>query len=138
MYKRVSDVPIKKKIPQIETSAQVDWAPKIEIKEQLADLRTTLEKIKAREGVIGYILRAQTSASVDINDPSKIIDYAVLSASVLESVESLLDALALGKICHIVVAGSKLKVLLLTIGEHTISVFMEKNVNHESICKELT
>jgi predicted regulator of Ras-like GTPase activity (Roadblock/LC7/MglB family) len=134
----VSDVPTKKKISQIETPAQVDWAPEIEVKEQRVDLRAKLERIKAREGVIGYILRAQTSASVDINDPSKIIDYAVLSASVFESVESLLDAFTLGKICNIVVAGSKLKVLLLTIGEHTVSVFMEKNVNHESICKELT
>ena len=131
-------MPTKKKIPQIETPAQVDWAPEIEVKEQRVDLRAKLERIKAREGVIGYILRAQTSASVDINDPSKIIDYAVLSASVLESVESLLDAFTLGKICNIVVVGSKLKVLLLTIGEHTVSVFMEKNVNHESICKELT
>jgi len=131
-------MPTKKKISQIETPAQVDWAPEIEVKEQRVDLRAKLERIKAREGVIGYILRAQTSASVDINDPSKIIDYAVLSASVLESVESLLDAFTLGKICNIVVAGSKLKVLLLTIGEHTVSVFMEKNVNHESICKELT
>ena len=131
-------MPTKKKIPQIETPAQIDWAPEIEVKEQRVDLRAKLERIKAREGVIGYILRAQTSASVDINDPSKIIDYAVLSASVLESVESLLDAFTLGKICNIVVAGSKLKVLLLTIGEHTVSVFMEKNVNHESICKELT
>jgi len=131
-------MPTKKKISQIETPAQVDWAPEIEVKEQRVDLRAKLERIKAREGVIGYILRAQTSASVDINDPSKIIDYAVLSASVLESVESLLDAFTLGKICNIVVAGSKLKVLLLTIGEHTVSVFMEKNVTHESICKELT
>jgi predicted regulator of Ras-like GTPase activity (Roadblock/LC7/MglB family) len=134
----VSDVPTKKKIPQIETPAQVDWDPEFEVKEQRVDLRATLERIKDREGVIGYILRAQTSASVDINDPSKIIDYAVLSASVLESAGSLLDAFTLGKICNIVVAGSKLKVLLLTIGEHTVSVFMEKNVNHESICKELT
>jgi len=131
-------MPTKKKTPQIETPVQVDWAPEIEVKEQRVDLRAKLEMIKAREGVIGYILRAQTSASVDINDPSKIIDYAVLSASVLESVESLLDAFTLGKICNIVVAGSKLKVLLLTVGEHTVSVFMEKNVNHESICKELT
>jgi predicted regulator of Ras-like GTPase activity (Roadblock/LC7/MglB family) len=130
-------MPVKKKIQQIEMSTQVDWAPKIEIKEQHSDLRTILEGIKAKEGVIGYILRAQTSASVDINDPSKIIDYAVLSASVLESVESLMEAFALGKICNIVIVGSKLKVLLLTVGEHTISVFMDKNVNHESICKEL-
>jgi predicted regulator of Ras-like GTPase activity (Roadblock/LC7/MglB family) len=129
-------MPSRKKIPQIETPAQVDWAPKVEAKEQLADLRTTLEIIKAKEGVIGYILRAQSSASVDINDPSKIIDYAVLSASVFESVEGLLNTFELGKICNVVVVGSKLKVLLLTIGEHNVSIFMDKNVNHESICKQ--
>jgi len=130
-------MPIKKKAPQIGTPEQVEWAPKIEVKEQLADLRSVLEQIKAREGVIGYILRAETSASVDINDPTKIIDYAVLSASVLESGEGLLEAFGLNKVCSIVAIGENLKVLLLTIGEHRVSVFMEKNVDHDSICKEL-
>ena len=131
-------MPVKRKITQIEVSPEVDWAPKIEIKDQRADLRATLEGIKAKEGVIGYILRGQTSASIDINDPSKIIDYAVLSATVLESAEDLLEAFASGKTCSIVVVGSKLKILLLTLGEQTVSVFMEKNVDHESICKEIT
>jgi len=130
-------MPIKKKVAQIEAPEHVDWAPKIEVKEQLTDLRAVLEKIQAKEGVIGYILRAATSASVDIKDPSKIIDYAVLSASTLESAEGLLEAFGLGKFCSIVVEGRDLKVLLLTIGEYRVSVFMEKNVDHDPIRKEL-
>ena len=128
----------KKKFPQVETAEQIEWAPKTEVKEQVADLRSVLDSIKTREGVIGYILRASTSAAVDIKDPSKIIDYAVLSASALESAESLSEAFELGKLSNIVVESKDLKILLLTIGEHRISVFMEKNVDHNSIYKELT
>jgi len=131
-------MPIKKKVPQVETAEQIDWSPKAEVKEQITDLRTVLDKIKTRKGVIGYILRASTSAAVDIKDPSKIIDYAALSASALESTESLSEAFELGKLNNIVVEGRDLKILLLTIGEHRISVFMEKNMDHNSIYKELT
>jgi len=127
----------KKKFPQVETAEQIEWAPKTEVKEQVADLRSVLDSIKTREGVIGYILRASTSAAVDIKDPSKIIDYAVLSASALESAESLSEAFELGRLSNIVVETKDLKILLLTIGEHRISVFMEKNVDHYSIYKEL-
>jgi len=128
----------RKKVLQVETAEQVEWAPKAEVKEQVADLRSVLDRIKTGEGVIGYILRASTSAAVDIKDSSKIIDYAVLSASALESAESLSEAFELGKLSNIVVESKDLKILLLTIGEHRISVFMEKNVDHNSIYKELT
>jgi len=128
----------KRKVLQVETAEQVELAPKAEVKEHVADLRTALDKIKAKEGVMGYILRASTSAAVDIKDPSKIIDYAVLSASALESAESLSEAFELGKLSNIVVESKDLKILLVTIGEHRISVFMEKNVDHNSIYKELT
>jgi predicted regulator of Ras-like GTPase activity (Roadblock/LC7/MglB family) len=130
-------MPVKKKMPQVETAEQIDWAPKIEVKEHIADMRSALDKIKAREGVIGYILRASTSAAVDIKDPAKIIDYAALSASTLESAESLSEAFELGKLSNIVVEGNDLKILLLTIGEYRISVFMEKSVDHNSIYREL-
>jgi len=130
-------MPVKKKVPQVETTEQVEWAPKAEVKEQVADLRTVLDRIKAREGVIGYILRASTSAAVDIKDPSKIIDYALLSASALEAAQSLSEAFGLGEISNVVVEGKDLKILLVTVGEHRISVFMEKNVDHNSIYKEI-
>lgn len=127
----------RKKSSYVETVEQVEWTPKVEVKERSHDLRSILDKIKTRNGVIGYILRAATSAAVDIKDPSKIIDYAVLSTSALEAAESLSEVFGLGKIGNVVVKGNDLKMLLKTIGEQRISIFMEKDVDHNPICKEL-
>jgi len=128
-------MPLKKKPLQIEVEEQVDWAPKVEEKKEIADLRAALESIKSREGIIGYIIRGPTSASVDIKDPSKIIDYASLSAEAIESGENLSNAFGLGKICDIILEGKNLKILSLTKGEQQLSIFMEKNVDPNSICK---
>ena len=126
-------MPVKRKIPQVEATEQVEWAPRHEVKEHILDMRALLDRMKTRDGVIGYILRASTSATVDIKDPSKIIEYAVLSTSALESAESVLEAFELGKMGSVVVEGKDLKVLLLTTDEHRISVLMEKNVDHNAI-----
>jgi len=130
-------MPIKKKFPSDEVEQRVDWAPRIEPKEEAIDLRATLEKIKNKTGIIGYILRASTSASVDLKDPSKIIDYAVLSAAAVESGENLSNAFNLGKMSSIVLEGKEVKMLSLSIGEQQLCVFMEKNVDHNLIYKDL-
>ena len=46
-------------------------------------LKENINKIKTKEGMIGYILRNANSASIDLKDPTRIIDYAVLSSSKL-------------------------------------------------------
>jgi len=127
----------KKKALQVEVEEPADV--KAEHEEDIgADLRVTLENINTKEGVIGYILRGPTSASVDIKDPSKIIDYAVLSATAFESSESLLHLFGSSKIRSVVVEGKDMKILCLTIGDHRLSVFMEKTEDHNSIYKKLT
>jgi len=131
-------MPVKKKVLQVEAAEGDELAPQARAKELRVDLRTVLDNIKAREGVIGYILRASTSAAVDIKDPSKIIDYAVLSASALESAESLSHAFGMDRLSNVVVEGKDLKILLLTIGDHRISVFMERSVDHTAIYNEMT
>jgi len=130
-------MPPKKKHLQIEAEEQVDWTSKIEEKAQISDLRTALENIKARPGIIGYIIRGTTSASVDIKDPSKIIDYAALSAEAIESGENISNTFELGKIHNIIVEGKNLKVLSLTKGEQQLSIFMEKTVDHNALYKEI-
>jgi predicted regulator of Ras-like GTPase activity (Roadblock/LC7/MglB family) len=130
-------MPLKKKPLQFEVEEQVDWAPKIEEKAEIVDLRSILERIKSRDGIMGYIIRGTTSASVDIKDPSKIIDYAALSAEVIESGESLSSMFELGKINCIILEGKNLKVLSLTRGEQELSIFMEKNVDHNTVLKEI-
>lgn len=130
-------MPVRKKSQQVEVDEQVDWAPKVEEKKVIADLRETLDDIKRKDGVVGYIIRGTTSASVDIKDPSKIIDYASLSAEASESGETFSSTFDLGKICSIVLEGKTLKVLFMTKDEQQLSIFMDKNVDHEAIRREI-
>jgi len=110
---------------------------KSEPQEQIQNLRQNLEDIKTREGVLGYILRASTSAAVDIKDPSKIIDYATLSATVLESGEKISNIFNLGEIKTILLEGTDAKILSVIIGDRRLSIFMEKNVDHNTIYEDL-
>lgn len=128
----------RKKAVQVEVEEEpVDWTPKIQEPASPAALRGSLDRIKSRAGIIGYIVRGPTSASVDIKDPSKIIDYAALSAEAMDSGDSLVEAFDLGGICSIVVEGKSVKMLLLRKGEQELTVFMEKSVDHNAVYKEL-
>lgn len=129
--------PSRRKPFQIEVREHVDWAPKIETRMETKDLRVALERVKSRPGIIGYIVRGPTSASVDMKDPSKMIDYAALSAEAMECGENLANTFDVGKIDSVVVEGKSLKILCVTKGEQQISVFMEKNVDHKEIYREL-
>jgi len=101
------------------------------------NLRTNLEEIKTYDGVIGYILRNSTSAAIDLKDPTKLIDYAILSSSSLDAGEALSEDFNLGDVKSIIVDGKDVKVLSLTVSDNRISVFMDKEANSEEILKKL-
>lgn len=101
------------------------------------NLRASLEEIKTYDGVIGYILRNSTSVAVDLKDPTKIIDYAILSSSALDASEELSELFNLGDIKNTVIEGKDIKMLSLTINENKISVFMEKNADSEKVLRKL-
>jgi len=111
--------------------------PKNKFQKRNETLHIKLQNLKTKEGIIGYIIRDPKSASVDIKDPTKIIDYALLSSTLHDSVESMISAFELGKVNNIVVEGKDVKILSLTIGDNRISIFMNKNVNHNTIYKDL-
>jgi len=100
-------------------------------------LRLDLDKIKHDEGIVGYILRDAKSASIDIKDPSKIIDYAALSSTALESGQSVSEVFELGDIHSVVVEGEDIKVLSMSAGDRRLSIFMRHDVDHEKIRKDL-
>lgn len=122
-----------------ETSEITAIAEPVTIEEtKTADaLRLKLEEIKTYEGVIGYILRNSTSAAIDLKDPTKIIDYAIISSSALDAGEKLCELLNLGEIKNITVESKEIKALSLIIEENRISIFMEKNANCEEILRKL-
>jgi len=101
------------------------------------NLRANLEEIKTYDGVVGYILRNSTSAAIDLKDPTKIIDYAIISSSALDAGEELSKLFDLGAVKDIVVEGKGVKALSLTVGENKISVFLEKDADCEKILKKL-
>ncbi len=103
----------------------------------LDNLRANLEEIKTYDGVVGYILRNSTSAAIDLKDPAKIIDYAIISSSALDAGEELSKLFNLGAVKDIVVEGKVVKVLSLTVGENRISVFLEKDADCEKILRKL-
>jgi len=105
--------------------------------EESANLYFALENIRSKEGIIGYILRNSKSASVDLNDPDKIIDYAMLSTELLETGEIASEIFELGVISSVVVEGNDVKVLSLVIGDQRLSIFMAKEVDHNRMLKEL-
>lgn len=100
-------------------------------------IKQNIDKVKTKEGIIGYILRNSTSASIDLKDPTKVIDYAVLSSSALEASEELSKTFKLGDVKHVLVEGNKVKLLSFTVEDNKVSVFMEKDVDHSRVHKDL-
>lgn len=101
------------------------------------NVRPMLEEIKKCDGVIGYILKNTTSATIDLNDPTKLIDYATLSSSTFEASEQLSELFDLGKIKNMKVEGKDINTLHLSIDENDISIFMEKDMDPKRILEKL-
>ena len=106
-------------------------------KEETEELKAKLEVIKDKPDVIGYILRNSRSATIDAKDPTKIIDYALLSSSTIDIAEELSNIFNLGECNKIIVEGKNAKLLSISIGENSISIFMDKKADTEKIRKEL-
>ncbi len=130
-------MPRKRKSVQETTAAVVEEPVAVEDEETSANLRASLEEISKYDGVIGYILRNTTSATIDVKDPTRIVDYAVLSSSAFEASKEFSELFDLDKIENILVEGKDVKVLSLSVGDNKVSVFMEKKANHDKVLRKL-
>jgi predicted regulator of Ras-like GTPase activity (Roadblock/LC7/MglB family) len=126
-----------KKRRSIQETVEVEEPVAVEEATSTSSLRSSLDQIKAHEGVIGYILRNATSASIDLKDPTKIVDYAILSSSALDASKELTGLLELGDPRSVIVEGKSSKMLSVVVGDNKISVFMEKSVDCEAILRKL-
>jgi predicted regulator of Ras-like GTPase activity (Roadblock/LC7/MglB family) len=103
-----------------------------------ASLRASLEEAVFCSGVIGYILKDSKSATIDLPDPEKTIEYAMLASQLFDSAQELSELFSLSSIEYTVIECSELKVLCATFGEFTFSIFMEKNVDHSEIFSKIS
>ena len=127
---------VKKKriVDEVET---VTETVALEASTPVDNLRAILDEVKAYDGVIGYILRNSASAAIDLKDPAKIIDYAILSSTALDASEELSELFNLGEVSDVIIEGKNAKMLSLSVNENKISVFMEKDADHGKILRKL-
>ncbi len=110
---------------------------KNQYKNDVEALQEKLQSIKGREGIIGYILRGPNSASIDLKDPTKIVDYAILSATAFEAGQNMSAIFEIGEVESIITEGENTKILSRVVNDHRLSIFMEKSVDHNKLYKDL-
>ena len=110
----------------------------VEENQAFENLSVQLAEIRKCNGVVGYILRSATSATIDLKEPEKIVEYAILSSQVLDSSHEISELFDIGDVQSILVEGKDIKALCMTIGENKISIFMEKTVDHADILNRIT
>jgi predicted regulator of Ras-like GTPase activity (Roadblock/LC7/MglB family) len=105
--------------------------------DDVENMQKKLQDIKSQEGIIGYILRSKKSASVDLKDPRKMIDYALFSSAVFDVSQNLTEDLQIGEVDNVILESEETKLLAMNINNSHISIFMEKDVDHEKLYKSL-
>jgi len=100
-------------------------------------LRAKLAEINKHPEVTGYIMRNDTSAIIDLKNPARLTEYAILTSQTVESAQQISELFNLGTIENILITGKDTKVLCIAIGENNAAIFMEKNADHEDIAKQI-
>jgi len=106
-------------------------------KNEFEELQEKLKEIKDQEGIIGYILRSKKSASINLKDPKRIIDYGVLSSTAFDASQEMTEALQIGEPKKFVLESEETKLLSMSVNNHRLSIFMEKSVNHNKLYRNL-
>jgi hypothetical protein len=101
------------------------------------DLAASLVEIRKLNGILGYILRNNTSAIIDLTKQDKISEYAILCYQISESSSEISKQFNLTDIKSVLVEGKTVKVLYMNISGNQISVFMEKTANFDSLMKRI-
>jgi len=104
---------------------------------EYANLLGAIQEIRKRTDVVGYILKGDSKATVDLNDSEKIIEYAMLSSQTFEAAKALAETFRIGDSESILIEGKDLKVLCLDLGGNKISIFMENGTDHTGILKAI-
>lgn len=122
---------------QIEPANEVAVVSTDDENSVFASLSASLAEIRKLKGVIGYILRSSTSALIDLSEPEKITQYAILSSEMYDAAQQIALHFSLGAPENMLVEGESVKVLCASMGENRVSVFMEKSATHAWIIKRI-
>jgi predicted regulator of Ras-like GTPase activity (Roadblock/LC7/MglB family) len=130
-----------KKISQEATPALVveeDELVDSEENKSFTDLCNKLAEIRKNKSVIGYIIRNETSATIDLKETEKIFEYAIFSSQVLDSSQEISDLFELGDVKSVLIEGKESNVLCMNLDGNKISIFMEKDADQADILKKIS
>ncbi|MCW4054195.1 MAG: hypothetical protein NWE84_04650 [Candidatus Bathyarchaeota archaeon] len=131
----------KKQSQETETAIVVDEDAIVansEDDQTFKDLSDKLAEIRKDKDVVGYIIRNKTSATIDLDKPKKLVEYAILSYQVLDSSQEISDQFELGVLKNVLIEGKESKVLCVNIQGNKISIFMEKTADHADILNQVS
>jgi len=126
----------KKSMSETATELVEDGAAVIEAveeKQASPELAECLSKLSERSEVLGYILRDTNTATINLKDPEKIVEYAILGSEALEASQEISQLFNLGEFGSTLVEGRDTKALCFMINENKINVFMKKDTDHAEI-----
>ena len=125
----------------VEISTEpLESAPVISVGEDnsvFSSLAASLSEIRKLNGVIGYILRNNTSAIIDLTEQEKITEWAILSSQISESSNEIANQFHLADIESLLVEGKYVKVLCMSLGDNKIGIFMERTATHAWMIKRI-
>jgi hypothetical protein len=81
---------------------------------------------KMGASVIGYILRNDSSAKINLSESDKIVDYAMFNSQLIESGQSIAEYLGIQDVERIIVEGKNIKTICKISGENKTCVFLNK------------
>jgi hypothetical protein len=109
-----------------------------EMDDDFTDLRINLAEIRKCAGVIGYILKDATTATIDLQDLAKTVEYAMLASEAFDSYEELWGLFDLGGVENVLMKCKNFKMLCLALGDCTVSIFMEKTADQAEILRKVS
>jgi len=101
-------------------------------------LNNNLKNLNKLKGVLGYIIRNAASATIDLKEPEKLVEYAIFTSQIMDSSMELAKLFALGDLNTILIEGGELKVLIMIIKENKINIFMKKSLDHIELAKKVS
>lgn len=92
------------------------------------ELHSRLIEINKITGVNGYILKNNNTAAINLHNPAKLNEYALLLSETIDTCQKISQLFNLS-ITKATIEGIETKMLYIVIGENRLSIFMEKNVD---------
>ena len=114
-----------------------EFSVSLEENHMFTNLSSKLAEIGKMKGVIGYIIRNENSATIDLKKPEKLVEYAIFSSQVLDSTRQISNLFELGDVKSIILEGKKDNALCMNIEGNKIGIFLEKDAEKSGILKKV-